>query len=387
MTGTTFIGFSSFTLAMPFLPLYIRQLGVSDVGEIALWTGATLGITPALSAVVSPFWGRLADRFGRKIMVARSLVSCAAVMATMAFVTRPWEMLALRAILGFLTGYGALMLTMAADSAPHEDVASAIGRVQTAQRLGPAVGPAIGGVLAGWLGLRPAFLAAAGLYVVALLLVLALYDEQVTRASDEPSPARGRAAYLSLLSRESFVLLMAAVFATQFVDRSMGPILALYIEQLGVSQGRVAVVAGMLFSLMAVCAAVGHHVCSRFLRRYPAHIVISAASGTSAIGAVLLAGAVSPWMVAAGAALFGAGSGTAITAIYTTASGLIPRGSHGTGFGLLSSASLIGIAISPVVAGLLGATSLRGVFALDLIVLVAIALVVRRRMAPSGIPG
>jgi DHA1 family multidrug resistance protein-like MFS transporter len=56
---------------MPFLPLYMRQLGASDVGEIALWTGASLGVTPAVSALLSPLWGRLADRFGRKIMVVR----------------------------------------------------------------------------------------------------------------------------------------------------------------------------------------------------------------------------------------------------------------------------------------------------------------------------
>ena len=73
---------------MPFLPLYIRQLGVTDVGEIALWTGVSLGVTPALTALLAPFWGRLADRFGRKIMVARSLVSFVVVMAAMAFVTR-----------------------------------------------------------------------------------------------------------------------------------------------------------------------------------------------------------------------------------------------------------------------------------------------------------
>ena len=59
---------------MPFLPLYFQQLGVQDVGEIALWSGLSLGVTPALTALLSPFWGRLADRFGRKIMVERSLV-------------------------------------------------------------------------------------------------------------------------------------------------------------------------------------------------------------------------------------------------------------------------------------------------------------------------
>ena len=133
---------------MPFLPLYFQQLGVTDVGEIALWSGLSLGVTPALTALLSPFWGRLADRFGRKIMVERSLVSFVFVMAAMAFVTRPWHVFALRALQGLFAGYGALALTMAADSAPRDRMASAIGIVQTAQRLGPAIGPIIGGIVA-----------------------------------------------------------------------------------------------------------------------------------------------------------------------------------------------------------------------------------------------
>ena len=133
---------------MPFLPLYFQQLGVDDVGEIALWSGLSLGVTPALTALLAPLWGRLADRFGRKIMVERSLVSFVVVMAAMAFVTEAWHVFALRAVQGLFAGYGALTLTMAADSAPRDRMAFAIGIVQTAQRLGPALGPVIGGTVA-----------------------------------------------------------------------------------------------------------------------------------------------------------------------------------------------------------------------------------------------
>src|SRR5687768_15818323 len=133
---------------MPFLPLYIRQLGVTDIGEIALWTGVTLGVSPAIAALTAPLWGRVGDRFGNKLLVQRSLISFIAVMTAMAYVTRPWHLFALRAIQGFFAGYGPLTLSMAALSAPREKMAVAIGTVQTAQRMGPAIGPVIGGVLA-----------------------------------------------------------------------------------------------------------------------------------------------------------------------------------------------------------------------------------------------
>jgi len=144
VTAASFIGFMGFTLVMPFLPLYFNQLGVTDVGRVAVWSGLSLGVTPALTALLSPAWGRLADRFGRKIMVERSLASFVVVMTAMAFVTRPWHVFALRAFQGLFAGYGALTLTMAADSAPKGRMAQAIGTVQTAQRLGPALGPVFG---------------------------------------------------------------------------------------------------------------------------------------------------------------------------------------------------------------------------------------------------
>ena len=100
-------------------------------------------------------------------------------------------MFALRAVQGLFAGYGALALTMAADSAPPERTAYAIGTVQTAQRLGPALGPVIGGVVAQLVGLRNAFLVTSGFYVVALVLVFFLYDERHGRPS-RAAAASGR---------------------------------------------------------------------------------------------------------------------------------------------------------------------------------------------------
>ena len=65
ITTAGFIGFMGFTLVMPFLPLYFRELGVTDVGSIAVWSGVSLGVTPGVTAICAPVWGALADRFGR----------------------------------------------------------------------------------------------------------------------------------------------------------------------------------------------------------------------------------------------------------------------------------------------------------------------------------
>ena len=115
--AATFVGFTGFTLVMPFLARYIQDLGVTDTGEVAFWTGITLGVTPAIVALCAPLWGRVGDRFGNKLLVQRSLLSCVVVMALMARATAPWHLFALRALQGLLAGYGPLTLTMAARSA------------------------------------------------------------------------------------------------------------------------------------------------------------------------------------------------------------------------------------------------------------------------------
>ena len=177
ITAAAFVGFAGFTLVMPFLPLYFRELGVTDIGDIALWTGVTLGVSPGIAALTAPLWGRVGDRFGHKLLVQRSLVSFILVMTVMAYVTKPWHLLALRAVQGFFAGYGPLTLSMAALSAPREKMAMAIGTVQTAQRMGPAIGPIIGGLLAPAVGLRNAFFVAAGFYGVALVMITTMYRE------------------------------------------------------------------------------------------------------------------------------------------------------------------------------------------------------------------
>jgi MFS transporter, DHA1 family, multidrug resistance protein len=372
VTAASFLGYTGFTLVMPFLPLFIRQLGVTEVGRVAIWTGASLGITPGLTAMLAPAWGRLGDRYGRKIMIERSLASFVVLMAAMAYVTRAWHVLALRTVQGVFAGYGSLSVAMAAESAPRDQMPQAIGLVQTAQRIGPALGPVIGGVLAALVGLRGGFLATAMFYGVALLVVHVMYDDGAAAnasAGEDESVNGQRVTFRSVLAFQNFILMMAVIFGLQFVDRSFGPILPLYVEQTGISHARVAFVSGILFSIMACTGALGHHFCGRLMRRYPTRIVIAGGAMAAAIGSGLIGASDRIALMCAASAVFGVGIGAAMTASYSAAGAVIPTGAHGTGFGVLTSASLVGMATSPFIAGLLGGTSIRVVFGLDLAVM------------------
>ena len=380
VTAASFMGYTGFTLVMPFLPLFIGQLGVTDVGEIAMWTGVSLGITPALTALLAPWWGRLGDRFGRKIMVERSLISFVVLFAAMAFVTSVWQVLALRAIQGLFAGYGSLSVAMAAESAPRDRMPNAIGAVQTAQRIGPGVGPVIGGVLASVVGLRPAFLGTALFYFVALVIVYVMYDDRATHAQPPDAAETGRVTFRNVLAFRNFILMMGVIFGLQFVDRSFGPVLPLYVEQMGVTHANVAIVSGTLFSIMAFTGALGHHFCGKLLRRYPVRAVIAGGSAVAAAGSGLFGLSGNFWMMAAASVMLGLGIGAAMTASYSAAGAVIPPGAHGAGFGVLTSASLVGMASSPFIAGFVGGASIRIVFIADLALMALLAAVVQKTM-------
>lgn len=381
VTAAAFLGFTGFTLVMPFLPLYFRQLGLTDTGDIAFWTGLCLGVTPGITALMSPFWGRLADRFGRKIMVERSLLSFVVVMALTAYVTAPWQVLALRTLQGFFAGYGALAVAMAAESVPPSRLALGIGVVQTAQRLGPATGPVIGGVLAELLELRQAFLVSALFYLGGFVLVLVLYRERPRSHADQTPVTTPLADMLRL---PNLPLLLVVIFAVQFIDRSFGPILTLFVEESGLARDRVALTAGVLFALAACAGAFGNLVSGSLVRRTSPRAVIAGAAALSALGGGIFALEPSlPWAVVA-SSLFGLGVGISLTTAFSVAGGVMNPESRATGFALLTSAALVGMAISPPLSGLIGALSIRAVFVADVAALVALAAAVGLLMRPAA---
>lgn len=382
------MGFAGFTVVMPFIPLYISELGVNDVGEVAMWSGLTLGATPAVTAISAPLWGRVGDRYGSKLLVLRSLAAFVLTKSAMAFVTAPWQLVALRGLLGVFAGYGALTMAMAAESVRREEMPRAIGVVQMGQRLGPAIGPIVGGILAPVVGLRRAFLVTAGFYLVAMVMVALIYREPRTRT------ARTAARSLASVAREliatpGFLLALAVIFTLQTVDRSFSPILPLFVEQLGITGPRVATVAGALFSMIAVGAAIGHKAASGLMRRWSSRALVTTVALTTAAALVLIVVLPSMWTLTLGLVVASLGIGVAMTAAYSVAGALLPADAHVTGFGIMTTASLIGLAFSPVLAGFVGASGLRIVFIVDVVLLLALALalaVARARKVP-GVPG
>jgi MFS family permease len=198
--------------------------------------------------------------------------------------------------------------------------------------------------------------------------------------------ARTRTKFSSILALENLPLLMAVIFGIQIVDRSFGPVLALHLAQMGYSSTEIPVRSGILFSVLAVSAAFGNQLSSRLLARVHARIVITRTALAAAAGLAVFSFSRDMWLLGVAIAMFGACAGSALTAAYTAAGSVIPRDVHATGFGFLTGASLTGVALSPVLSGLVGSASIPAVFGLGVVVLVGLAALVARVMVPQPGP-
>ena len=383
VTVATFIGSTGFTLVMPLLPLYFRQLGVQDLGEVALWSGISVGITPGIAGLMAPVWGKLADRYGKKPMVIRALLTFVAVNVAMAYVTAPWQIFALRFAHGLFAGYGSLTLAMAAASSPKDRLAESIGMVQMARRLGPTMGPVMGGGIAGLFGLRNAFLVAAVVYIIALLVVVILYTETKNQSESSNGKGEQKLSIPAVLRINGFFALVIVIFILQYTERSLAPILPLYIGKFGVLNDQVPVWSGVIFSLIAASGALGNHLCSRFMPNWQLHQFIALSVLGAAVAAALMVIAPSIIWFLFAAPIFGVSAGLAMTAAYTAAGHRLPESSQGVGFGVLSSGSMAGMALSPILSGAMGTVSLEAVFIVNTVALLGLSFFARRNVGTA----
>jgi DHA1 family multidrug resistance protein-like MFS transporter len=377
-----FVVFTGFAFVLPFLPLYVRQLGVSDPERAALWSGVLLGIAPLLAGLLAPVWGRVADRHGHKTVAVKALVAYVVILLLCALVTSVGQLLVLRIGIGLFGGIGPLGLAMAASLAPREQTGRAVGAVQAAQILSAAVGPFAGGLLADVIGIRATFVVTAALCLATLGLVVAAYREAPAAEGAEKAAA---ASFMTVLRLPSVPRLLAVLFLVNFIGRSFTPILPLHLQQLGVATHRLAFSTGALISVYAVAAAISAAVLGRATRRIAPEVLLVATLVGGALAVAPMSAVPSLQAFMALAAFLGLVSGGSLTLCYTMGGLLVPAHLRSTAFGFFSGAALFGGSLSPSFAGLLAHWKLTGIYEVDaaLYVLLAVGIVLTRPRTAS----
>ena len=376
--------FTGFAFVLPFLPLFVRELGVEEPERAALWAGVLIGVAPLLAGLLAPVWGRLADRYGHKGIAVKALVAYVILLVLCALVTRVEQLLALRMGIGLFGGIGPLGMAMATAQSPRGETGRAVGLVQAAQILSAAIGPFAGGMLADTIGIRRTFLVTAGICALALLLVVLLYEERPTAERRAAGPGPG---FRTIVALPGVLPLLVVLFFVNFIGRSFTPILPLHLQTLGVSPSRLASATGVLISAYSVAAAISAWQLGRMSRSRSPHglLLLTLMGGAVTVAPMALVPSFE-WILGLAMAL-GLVAGGSLTLCYTLGGLMAPESARTTAFGFFSGAALFGGALSPTVAGLVAHAALRGIYWVDAALYVALSVaLVRSRTLRDAVP-
>lgn len=239
---------------IPFLPLYVEQLGVTDPSALTLWSGLIFSVTFLISAIVSPMWGSLADRKGRKLMLLRASLGMGVVIFLQAFVTDVWQLFALRALMGLTSGYIPNAMALVATQVPRERSGWALSMVTTAQICGVIMGPLMGGFLADWVGLRAVFLITSGLLLTSFLITFFLIKEGGQRHVKKEDKLSGSMVFRTLSNPGLIISLFITTMVIQLCNGSISPILTLFVRQLEPDVENIAFISGVVAAIPGVSA-------------------------------------------------------------------------------------------------------------------------------------
>ena len=241
---------------LPFLPLYVSQLGVTSHEALSMWSGLTFSVTFLVSAIVSPMWGSLADRKGRKLMLLRASLGMAIAILLQAFATNVWQLFFLRAVMGLTSGYIPNAMALVASQVPRERSGWALSTLSTAQISGVIGGPLLGGFLADHVGLRAVFIITAVLLVVSFLVTLFLIKEGGRPVISKSERLSGKAVFASLPYPGLMISLFVTTMVIQLCNGSVGPILALFIKSMEPESTNIAFLSGMIAAVPGVSALI-----------------------------------------------------------------------------------------------------------------------------------
>jgi MFS family permease len=371
LLAVLFVAFVGFSFSGPFLPLLVRHLGVTEPGAVARWSGLLMGLGPLSAVLTSPLWGRLADRIGGRPLLLRTVFGFAALNALSAMATDIWQLAGLRLLMGALGGFTAVALTLASLSAPPEQTTRAIALVQSAQILGQMIGPVFGGLMADHYGIRAAFWGSSALAVVAGGNMLLMYQEAPASTQQRRQRRRGgpRMRWRDILGTPSFRPLLVVLCVGTFAQRSLQPLIPLFVASTGAAPGTVASVTGVIVAGGALAATLSANLASRLVVHVPHARVLVVALSACACGSGLLVWSHTPLQFGLLRVALGLFDGGILTLAYGLGASVIPVDHRASAFGVLHSGAQIGSAISPILSGALAAVSLRLAFLSNAILL------------------
>jgi MFS transporter, DHA1 family, multidrug resistance protein len=343
---------TGFMFVMPFMPLYVQQLGVESAGDAAAWAGLLNTATAVTMALAAPLWGRLADRLGPKTMLMRAAFAGSVVVGLMGLATSPWQLLTLRLVQGTLTGTVAAATVLVSATAPQGRAGQRLGTLQMVIFVATAAGPFMGGLFAELVGIRASFGVTSALLFASGVMVLL----GVERAGAAPEEKEDEVEKAAPLPRLGLMMGLIPLFFVHVAITGVQPALPGFVGELAGASAGVAGLSGQILGAGALAAALGSVVGGRLAERFGAQRVVISALVFAGLASLPQAGvaSISELFVLSVLASFALGAVIPVANLVVRAS--VPAERQGEAFGIAASATSVAFGIGPLGGGLLAAS-------------------------------
>lgn len=343
---------SSYTMLIPFLPIYMQSELGATAGNVSLWSGVTYAITFAISAFVSPIWGKLSDKMGKKPMIIRASFLLAITYFLGGIVRTPFELFLVRAFQGIASGLWPACLVMMSACVPKNKIGISMGLMQSANICGGIIGPLLGGILATAFGMRNSFyVGAVALSLITVTTILFIKEPPV--APEKEINKAQNTSYLSFIKDKNILILLLCVCMTNLVILQIQPIVSLYVQQLSHNSDKAVLLTGFIMSLGGIAGALASPLWGKTGQKVGFYKTITLAFISA--GLLMSLQGVPNSLVLFGLMQFLCGLG--FSGIFPSANSILvlltPPSSRGMGFGSLFSAQMIGGALGPVIGGVI----------------------------------
>jgi DHA1 family multidrug resistance protein-like MFS transporter len=343
-----FIVLLGFSLFMPFLPLYMQKIGGFGHEETAVWVGIASGCAGIAMFISSPFWGLLADRWGRKSMLLRAQFGGAVCVALMAIAPNIYFLVSFRIFQGLFTGTVAAASALVAAMTPQEKLPFSMGILMASVLSGQTLGPLLGGILSDNFGFTTTFIITASLLTIGGLIILFMVKENFQRPAKGQSSSIGSLVHLAF-SPQIFPLLMVLA-ALSIGPQITSPVVPLIIDKMS-GAGGAATASGAAYALLGIIAAISSIVFSRFHGRFAVRsILVFCCIGTGLLYVLpIFATSTTQLIILIG--LTGLLNGGIIISSNSLVGLSVPVSQQGIAYGLSQSASSLGGGIGPFIGG------------------------------------
>jgi MFS transporter, DHA1 family, multidrug resistance protein len=366
---------AGFSLVFPFLPLYVKELGVRSAGSIELWSGLVFSSQALTMMLSAPIWGIVADRYGRKPMLVRASLGGAITILAMGFAQSAEQLTLLRVIQGLVTGTMAASNALVAASTPKQRTGEALGLLQMGTWIGIALGPLIGGIIGDNIGYRESFWITGALLLIASIAVIFGVQEDF-----KPKPRdRNKGVFSSygmLLRAPDMASLYSIGFLHSLGRAVIFPIAALFVAELLHSDRYVGTVTGLMMSVYAFVGSASASSLGKLGDRIGHTTVLFGGMLLALIFYLPQPFVTSAWQLVVLQALTGFSTGAIVPSLGALMNLRTPEGDQGATYGLDNSIQSSARMIAP----LLGATvaiwfGARGVFGVAVIIFAVAAVV------------